>query len=175
MDDYIELGKAYKGHGLRGEVKLGFYNPESELKLKDKSVLLLPLSSESCLSKTGEWFKVISLRGKDKMILKLDSFDDLTSVEKILPFTLSVKREELHKLKDDEFLLDDLIGLIVIDDQTQKEMGKVISLREGKLGVNLIFVLSSTQEEIELPFKDQFFPNVDMEKRVISCKLPEYI
>ena len=175
MDDLIELAKAHKGHGLKGEVKIKFHNPDSSLLLDSKQVFLQPLSSMSSLDKKGIWYTVESLRGAGKAILKLKEFSDLTSVEKILPFSLSIERENLLPLKEDEFLLDDLVGLIVIDIKTQKEIGKISSIREGKIGLNLIFTLHATNEEVELPFKDHFFPEVNLDEKKISCLLPEYI
>jgi len=175
MSDFIELGKAHKGHGLRGEVKFKSYNLNSDFKYKGQEVLLRPLSADSNLHREGEWFKVQMIRGSGQNILKLENFEDLTAVEKILPFSLFVKREDLPSIENNEYLLDDLIGLVVLDYQTLKKIGTITTLREGKLGINLIFNLDENNEQIELPFKDQFFPQVNMEEKTITCHLPEYI
>ena len=175
MENLIELAKAYKGHGLKGEVKIKFHNLDSSLSLDSKQVLLLPLSSASSLKKKGMLYTVESLRGAGKSILKLKEFSDLTSIEKILPFSLSVERSKLLPLDAGEYLLDDLVGLAVVDERTQKEIGVIKSIREGKIGINLIFTLHATNEEMELPFKDHFFPEVNLEKKIITCLIPEYI
>ena len=172
MSELINLASAYKGHGLKGEVKLNLHNKSSDTKLKSKKVLIKPLNQSSGLPEQGQWCSVEQVRGKDQNIVKLSNFSSLSELEPFLPFELFIKKEELAQLNEGEYFIFDLIGLTVFEQDSGEELGKVASIREIHDSINLII---KGKEEIELPFKENFFPKVDIEEKTIYCLLPEYI
>lgn len=102
--NYVSLGKVGKVHGLRGELRLWAYNPETEL--------FKPGLKVRCQGIKQHWdLEVEKVRWSDKFALI--SFKGLGSrelVEHLVNSDLKVERSQFPKLDDGEFYLIDLIG-----------------------------------------------------------------
>ena len=172
MENYIEIGSAFKPHGLKGEVRVKLHSQTSSSLKKHQQVLLKPLSSASRLCATGEFWKIALIKKTKMTILKIAELDCINQLEPMLPFSINLKEDELAELKSGEYYLKDLIGLKVIDSSSFKELGVIESFRDGPGGINLII---TGGVDLELPFRDQFFPKIDLEEKIITCNIPEYI
>ena len=90
----------------------------------------------------------------------------------MIPFTIYIDRELLPELEG-EFYLADLKGLKCLDSISNEEIGIVSDYFDN--GAQDILSLKINSEIIELPFVEQFFPELDIEQGWIKVSLPTFI
>ena len=83
---------------------------------------------------------------------------------------MALKNQTVYALRDDfdldegEYFIADVIGLPVIDIDTQKIYGKVSDLINR--GASDLYVVKTPNEEVMIPAVDEFIIRVDLEKGV---------
>ena len=175
----IELGKAYKPHGIKGAVTFNLLNPNDSV-LNNESVLVLKPESNQCsLSPAGEKFSIREIHFGNKVICYLKEIKDRTELEKILPFSIWMDRDLFPELGPDEFYMEDLVGLDVRNIDGEKE-GVVKSFYDNgaqfvlSLSLNQVVDGSVKKVVLELPFIENFFPHVNLEQGHIVFINPEF-
>lgn len=167
----VELGHSLRPHGIKGEVALKIYNDEGGV-LKEGTVLILrPHTEQSELALDGKEFKIKKIKFGNKVICTLENINSRDALEKIIPFTIMYPREKFPKLEDGEFYLEDLVGLEVIDIDGHG-LGKVKNHYSN--GAQIVLQLNLKTGNIDLPFIDQFFPHISLERGKITLIMPEY-
>lgn len=117
----VPLGVVTGAHGLRGELRVKLWNPDSDLLDELETVLL-----RSDGVPTPRRVRIDGLRAhKQGVLMFLEGVDDREAAERLRGTELCVARGELPELPDDEFYLVDLLGLEV---QTAdgRTVGKVV-------------------------------------------------
>ena len=161
MENLISIAKILNFHGIKGEARVGF-SKGSEAQI-------------SALKKVfvgAQELNVKSVRfHKNFAIIK---FAEFSSIDELLEF----KGENLYipktvvaqTLEEDEFLVEDLIGMQVFDDKDDL-VGVVQSI--GANSANDILCIKSENPDYEqflIPFVKELVPIVDMQKRKITIK-----
>lgn len=84
---------------------------------------------------------------------------------------LLVRSNDRPTLAEGEYYLSDLIGITVVDHQTQAVVGSVVSLASA--GNDLLEIqLADTTKTILLPFVSALVPIVDIERKRIEITPP---
>jgi 16S rRNA processing protein RimM len=156
-------------HALAGEVKVkpSTNNPELLADLRSVRVQyaagLAPADSPSIL-------KLRSVRIDRKMLLiKFKGLDDRTAVEHLEGARLFTRREELLPLEEEEFWVQDLVGMEVFTTRGE-HVGIVSSIIGGATDLLEIrpALAADDNKTILIPFVKSLVPTVDMEKRRIE-------
>lgn len=170
-NDLIELGTSNKPHGIKGGFLFKLENTTDSVLSKKSKITLFPLSAASSIDKAGEVFEIANIHFGNKTICYLKDITDRNIVEGMLPFSIHYPRSLFPQTAEDEFYVNDLIGLKVLNTQGH-EVGRV----EGQYdnGVQTVLKLKINNQIIELPFVENFFPEVNMEKRTITFIPPEF-
>ncbi|MCO4752954.1 MAG: 16S rRNA processing protein RimM [Bacteriovoracaceae bacterium] len=168
----IHLGSCQKPHGIKGGFSAHLINAEDSSLSKGKTLLLKPKSAASSLSKDGELFKVKSMSFGNKCILYFEEVQDRNLVEAMLPFDIFIKRVDMPEPEEGLYYLEDLVGLKVLNDKNE-EIGSVKTYFDN--GAQTVLVIKKDDSTIELPFIDNFFPEVDIEEGFIKMVEPEII
>lgn len=152
--DYIYIGKIVSTHGIKGEVKIisDFFEKDKIFK-KGFKLYLTPLYHEEVINT----YRV----HKNYDMVTFDGYNDINEVLKYIGMGVYIKRSDLD-LKDDEYLLNDLIGYEVYDGNTL--LGKVSSI---------IFnnnVLLKIDDNFYIPFIDEFIEKVDVKTKKIMTR-----
>ena len=169
MDKLISIGKILNFHGIKGEVKVGYTaGKENQLKgVKNlyaiKNFEKIPLTVESI-----RFHKNIALI----------KFKELNSVNDVIElkgtFLKAPKDETANYLEDNEFYIDDLVGLGAYDSN-----GNHIGAIQGVLNVkeeDLLSVKTHEGKEHLIPFVKELVPEVNIkEKKVIINEIPGLI
>lgn len=160
MSDFISVAKILNFHGINGELKVGFTKGKEEQISNLKEVFL-------CINGKYTSYKVSSVRfHKQFAIMKLKEFNN---INEILPFkgeNLYISRQIVEKnLKKDEYLIDDLIGAEVYN-QNDKKIGTVNNIEENAAG-SLLAITTTSHKNCLIPFINQFVTKVDTEKKQI--------
>lgn len=167
----IHLGKCLKPHGLRGELSLHLINSEDSSLSQGQKVLVRPLNERS--SKKDQEFVIDNIRFGNKAILKFVGIKSIEQAQELVPFNLYIKRAELPELAEGEYYLNDLLGLKVLD-LNSNEIGQVYKL--GFNGVQDILVIKLKNGALEeVPMTKPFVKKIDFENGCITIELPDYI
>jgi 16S rRNA processing protein RimM len=157
----IHIGHCTSPHGIKGELSFVLYNPEDSVLDKGMVVTLTPRSASSSIPQDGKEFKIKSINFGNKAIATLDQVSDRTTVEAMVPFDIHMDRELLPETEDDEYYVNDLLGLEVFHFYTKELLGRVMDFYEN--GAQVVLQIKTAQEIIEVIFISQFVPVVEIE------------
>ena len=159
--DFISIGKITNFFGIKGEAKVGFDN-ESQIK-KAKVVYMLDDTSEAEL-------KVKSIRfHKNFAIIKFEGIDDINDLIQYKGQRIFVSKETaLNQLEKDEYLIQDLIGCVVYNENNEK-IGEVVNISTNS-SQDLLNIKNGFGQVDLVPFVNEFFPVVDIKNKKIIIK-----
>jgi 16S rRNA processing protein RimM len=168
LKPHLELGYVARAHGLRGEVAIRTFDPASEtLELVERLLLRTRSGEERVL-------RLESLRPTPKEnLIVFAEVRGRTEAEALVGSTVLAFREDLQPPEEGEYFQGDLVGLTAVD-----ESGRVLGRVEALSGVgevpNLV-IRAEGQPELEVPFVDDFVPQVDMEAGRVVIRPPEFL
>ena len=160
---YIECGKIINTHGCKGGLKLESWcnSPEDLASLKK---IYLSISGEF------EEFKILKASVfKQFVILTLDTVNTMDLALAMKGQTVYARRKDFHLAKG-EYFLADLIGLPVIDADTQKVYGTLSETINR--GASDIYVVKTSSGEVMIPVVDEFIDRVEVGKAVYVRPIP---
>ena len=159
--DYISIGKITNFFGIKGEAKVGYSN-ESQIK-KAKKVVMLD-------DKSKEELEISSIRfHKNFAIVKFKDIDNINDLIQFKGQRIFVKKQEaLQKLEKDEYLIQDLIGCEVFNEENEK-IGTVVNISTNS-SQDLLNIKNLLGQIDLVPFVNEFFPNVDIKNKKITIK-----
>ena len=157
---YISIAKILNFHGIKGEAKIGFSKGrESQLESLSKVFV-----------KKGDSFfelNVSSVRfHKQFAIVKFKEFATVNDVEQYKGCDIFLTKDEVeNNLEEDEYLISDLVGMDVYDDDGAC-IGNVTAVGEN-LANNILFVSDSNGKSHLVPFVKDLVPVVDLKGKKI--------
>jgi 16S rRNA processing protein RimM len=161
MDKYVSVGKILNFHGIKGEAKVGFSQNRQDFVLSLKNVYV----------KVGHEYKefaITSSRLNNKFLIV--KFDGIDSIDELLNYKgclLFVKEETIREnLEENEFLIDELVGMGVFDKETGKSLGFVIGVSNNG-ATDLLSVKTNTKHVCLIPFVKAIVPDVDIKEKKI--------
>ena len=160
MDNkYISVGKILNFHGVRGEAKVGYSKNQQEFMTKLCDVYILKdneyLPFEVSNIKFNSKFAIIKFNG-------IDTVNDIVEYKNCLIFVSETTIRE--NLEEDEFLIDELVGMKVFSEE--KQVGIIVGVSNN--GVNdLLSVKSNSQKICLVPFVKAIVLNVDIKKKKV--------
>lgn len=159
--DYISIGKITNFFGIKGEAKVGFDN-ENQIR-KAKNVFMLDDESSAEL-------KIKSIRfHKNFAIVKFEGIDDINDLLRFKGQRIFIlKQEALNKLDKNEYLIQDLIGCAVYDENDRK-IGDVVNISNNS-SQDLLNIKNPIGQVDLVPFVEEFFPVVDIKNKKIIIK-----
>lgn len=163
--DYIEVGKIMGAHGLKGNLRIMTYNPDSSIFVQGGELYL----ETDGQYKAHEVLKVSST-GKG-LLVRLAGIDDHEHARSMFGRPLFFPREELQEPGEHENFVVDLIGLKVIDAESGRNYGEITAVVET--GANDCYVVSGEDLEILVPATREVVLDVDLESGAATVRLPE--
>ena len=161
MDNYVSVGKILNFHGIKGEAKVGFS--------QNRQAFFMAL--ESVFVKTANKYKelkILSVKLNKKFLIV--KFEGINSIDELLPYKgclLFVKEETVREnLDEDEFLIDELVGMGVFDSETNESLGFVIGVSNNG-ATDLLSVKTNTKHVCLIPFVKAIVPSVDIKNKKI--------
>lgn len=175
MKDSLRLfGHCHKPHGIKGGLKLHLFNTEESILKKGMTLTLKPFSEESELPPEGKEFTLDKISFGNKIVAYFKNMSDRNEIEKILPFEIYVPRESFPELDEGEFYLQDLIGFSAVDLASKEKVGVVKRFYSN--GIQDVFEIAlDNGEQMDLPFVEDFFGEIDLEKNSVEIVIPELI
>lgn len=158
---YISVGKILNFHGIQGEAKIGFSKSQQDFLKKLNAVFI---------KQGSEYIKIEVISVRFNKTFALIKFKGINSINDLMPYKgclIFVEETTIREnLEEDEFLIDELTGLDVIDTDNNT-IGVVVGVSNN--GVNdLISVKSKTKKISLVPFVKELVPKVDIKNKKIT-------
>lgn len=155
-EELYRIGVITEPHGIKGEIKV-YPTTDDPMRIKKIKEIYLDMGKELIP------LHPVSVKAqKNLIILKVEEYNDRNAVEVLRKKELFVTRENTVKLKKDEYLIDDLIGLKAIDEEGN-EVGTVKDVLET--GANDVYEIERTDgTELLLPAIKQCILEVNVEE-----------
>ncbi len=168
MSTWFQVGYVARAHGLRGELGVKPFDPESQVLLEvDRLQLQL---------KSGE-LRLLAIRGarpaSKEVLVQVEGVTDRTGAEALVGAAVRVDRDQLEGPEEGEYFQGDLVGMDAYDAQGRR-LGQVVEVWETGPVPNLV-IRGPDQPELVVPFADDFVPEVDLEKRRLTVHPPELL
>jgi 16S rRNA processing protein RimM len=152
---WIELGVIAKPHGVRGELRIHVYNPESTLLEELAEVFLVGDDEEepSLVEIEG------TRHGTKTLLMRLSGVGSKEDAEALRGYKLCVPREALPELAEGEYYHADLIGLEAFEGE--RALGSVLDVIDYPSAECLR--IARPDGYIEVPMLDRWLDRVDLE------------
>jgi len=161
MTEYsFPVGKIVGFHGLRGDVKIRptTNNPMLLTDIEDVEVVV---------GKERLRLEVRDVKLEKRMLMvRFEGHPDRTSVEHFLDAEVFTTREQLNELEEDEWWVDDLVGLPVFTTEG-KEVGTVFGLAGNSAELLEVSNLEKSATFL-IPFVKALVPVVDIKGRRVE-------
>ena len=162
MGELIKIGKIVSPHGIKGQIKV--YNYSRRDRFEDISEITID-------KKTFNIESITSV--KNMVILKVHGIDDRNSAEALRGKDVFMDEKYLDELKEDEYLIRDLIGLDVFRDESSS-IGKVIDVLQ--YGPSDTYEIKLNNGKMAyIPAVKEFIKDVDLEKGITIETIPGLI
>lgn len=167
-NDFLRVGVITSTHGLKGEVKV-FPTTDEPNRFDDlKHVYLKPVSASGLKKVSSQMTQLTITQAryfKQFAILKFKGYNRIEDVENWKHYELYVSREDAIPLEEDEYFITDLIGLKVINDDTEEEIGTLTDVLQT--GANDVYQVKTIpgiakNDEILFPAIAECIKSVDL-------------
>ncbi|MFH1263813.1 MAG: ribosome maturation factor RimM [Pseudomonadota bacterium] len=167
MEQWIAIGRIGRAKGLRGEVRVEVYNPDSQLLENVRSIA----SGTDPSNLTTLVIQSLSQQPKS-CVVHFDGVDTREAAEKLTGRELFAKRSDLPELPKGEYYHVDLIGCDV-----KTENGEWIGTLRSVMTTpsNDIYVVNGPRGESLFPAIPEVVVRVELEKRQIVIRPAEVV
>lgn len=157
----IKIGKIVNAVALRGEVKIYSYSDRPE-RFEELSRLIVA---------GGRELEIENVRYQKNMaIVKFKGIDDRNKAEALKEKEVFITENDLEELPEDTFYVRDLIGCLVLDDDSGDVIGTVSDLIQNSAQDIYQIELKKGGQAL-IPAVGQFIHDVDIENKLIKVKL----
>lgn len=111
---------------------------------------------------------------KNSKVGALVVFNEIHSdseVRELKEMGVFAKKEDLQKIDNHFIPLDEIIGCILINDETDEEIGEILEVWETP--ANKVWLVSYGDKEVTIPVIDDVVLEIDIENKVIYVNLLE--
>ena len=159
-DAYVALAEVTRPHGIRGELRLNVFNPDSELLLRRPPIRLVTKSGEVTKPRISAARKV-----PGALLVRLDGVADRNQAELLRGARIEVSRERLAATDDDEFYQVDLEGCLGM--LAGAELGVVLHVSSYPT-MDVLVIERSGAARLEVPIHGAYVETVSVEEKRIE-------
>lgn len=159
------IGKILGAHGIRGELKVYPLTDDPGRFYGLDTVYVQHGQKQECCE-----VELVRLH-KGNVLLTLKGVSDRSQSEKLIGRTVAVDREDAVALEEDEYFIEDLIGLDVTDTDGAP-VGVVKDVIQTAGSVDNIEI-KTPEKLVYVPARKIYFLKVDFENKRITADIPE--
>ena len=163
---YLECGKVCSAHGVRGALKVEHWCDSPKVLASKKRVFFA--------EKDGGYkeVKVLSASvGPRFLIMTLDGISSREEAQAYKNTVMYLRREDIP-LKPGAVLIADMIGLPVIEIDTGRVKGELVSVTDGVQGK--LYTVKTDTGEVILPSVGDFIKEIDTERGIFVRVIPGF-
>lgn len=173
MAGYLQVGKIFNTHGLKGEVKIVplTNDPNRFHDLK----IVINVFKNSVDEEVVKNSKKLTIEGikffKDKVIAKFEEINSIDEATLLKDSFLVISREDAIKLPAGSYFVCDLMDCEVTDTE-RGLLGKIIDILQT--GSNDVYIVRNDKGvEVLVPVLKTVIKSVDIENKKILVQMPE--
>ena len=156
---YISVGKILNFHGIQGEAKVGLSQQEFFLSLKKVFIKI-----------DNEYVPYKITRSRMHKNFAIVKFEGINSIDELLPLKgslLFVEENTIREnMEEDEFLIDELVGLEVFDTD-DKKLGFIIGVSNNG-ATDLLSVKTNSKHVCLIPFVKAIVTGVSIKDKKVT-------
>lgn len=153
----VALGRIGKPQGLRGELRLKLYNPDSDLLWQHEEWLLAATNGERLVRATKRRHVA-----DDVVVIAIDGITSRDEAETLRGAEVMLDASLLPRTAEGEWYVRDLVGLVVFD-PGGREIGIVLDTIDYP-SVDCLLI-KCEDERYEVPMVDPYLQDVDLDQR----------
>lgn len=154
MKEFVYIGRIVNSHGIKGELRLLSDFEKKERVFKPKMVVYIGKELEQETIKAYRPHKCFDM-------ITLEGYNDINEVLKYKEKNVYVKRDTLD-LKENEYLYEDLVGLLV--EENEKVLGKIKEIVYNKANI-LLYI--EGEKNFYIPLNQEYIKKVDVKKGIV--------
>ena len=165
----IVIGKIAAAHGVKGTMILLPLTdfPERFLDMKE-----IVLDKQGRPRRTLKVASIVPYEGKGTFFLRAEGVEDKETAETFKGSVVTVEKSERVQLSENEFWIDDIIGLKAVENGTGRELGKVEDIM--LTGSNDVYLIRTTDGDLKpIPALGTAVNKVDIDSGTITVTIPE--
>ena len=153
MEELIIVGKVISFFGIKGELKVKSSFDKKEKVFKEGNYILI----------NNESLKITSVRiHKNNYLIRVNDINDINLITKYIGYNVYFKKSELD-LKEDEYILDELIGAKVIHNTEN-----IVYVIETSTSINVNYIKVKYNDKTYLiPLINQYINNFNRDTKTI--------
>lgn len=156
----IWIGKIVNAVALKGQVKVYNYSDYKERFEEIDTVII-----------DDKEYKIANVRyQKDMVVLKLEGIDDRNMSEAMKDKDIYIFEDNLRELPEDTFYIKDLIGIKIVDETTDIEIGSLADVLQNS-AQDLYKVALTKGGETLIPAVEEFVKEINVKDGYIKVKL----
>lgn len=163
--DFIEIGKITKTHALKGELRVSSNSDFIEERFLVGAYIYVKQNGQMVE------LEISSVRfHQNDILITVNKLYDINLVNHLVGQSIYIKKDQLSKLKENEYYYNDLIGLPVYS-TTNEYLGKITDVLDYPHGSILEIHQdedSHDDKKILIPFVDAFIKEVTTEKIIVE-------
>jgi len=159
------IGVIAKVFGIKGEVKVHSYSRSIEQFEELDSVFVGRDDQKTARRKIER----VVPRG-DEIYVKFEGVDDRNASELLVGQFLFVEESRRKRLSSGEYFVDDIVGLLVLD-ETEKKLGVVKEVLHYP--AHDVYVVKVGRNDVMVPAVREIIREVDLKKRTVTIAPPE--
>lgn len=160
--DLVTIGKITGTHHLKGVVKANISLSEPEIIIGERVMVEKPNGEKKILSVV----KLSNLVG-DKVVIEFEEITNKTEGNLLAGGLIKINRDILG-MAEDEYLLEDLLGMTVITSENEN-IGKVVDVFDT--AAHDIIVVEDETTETLIPNIENFVKDIDFDKNEIYVEI----
>lgn len=160
--DLVTIGKITGTHHLKGAVKANISLSEPEIIIGERVMVEKPNGEKKILSV----IKLSNLVG-DKVVIEFEEITNKTEGNLLAGGLIKINRDILG-MAEDEYLLEDLLGMTVITSENEN-IGKVVDVFDT--AAHDIIVIEDETTETLIPNIENFVKDIDFDKNEIYVEI----
>ncbi len=161
----IIIGRILGVHGIKGELKVQPLTDDPGRFYDLDEVILIDGKSEAS-------YKIINCRlHKTNVLLVLDGITSRNDAEALTGREIGIPREQAVALAEDEFFIEDLLGLPVYNDG--QLLGKITDVMQAG-GVD-VYTITAEKKVYCVPARKLYFTDINIKASRIDASIPQEI
>ena len=170
-EEWLVIGIVTSSHGVAGKLNIQSLSDFKE-RFTKPGIRWIQKNNEDPIP-----FKLVSgfqKPGKESFIISLEGIKNRNEADNLKQYKLLVKSNDIPKLKDNEFHLNQLLNLDVklIVKSEIKVIGKVVDLITENNNL-LVIRLNQNNKEILIPFVQEIVTNIDRKNKYLVINPPK--
>ena len=168
-EERVTIGKIVGVHGVGGTMLI---LPLTDHPERFFSMKKLTLEKPGVPSRTVSVKKIFPYEGKDTLVLQAREITDRTAAEALKGSMITVSKDERAELSEDEYWIDDIVGIRVLDSASEAELG--ILEEVIRTGSNDVYLIRTADGQLKpIPALAEAVKNVDTEAGIMLVTVPE--